>query len=329
MSLANSEFITKDSDLPAPICCPKCRGVLHASTENLKCNSCSTSYPLVKNIPRFVPAENYTSSFGFQWNIHAKTQVDKYNGLTISRDRFFSQSKWTPEELRGKTVLECGSGAGRFSQVISDTGARLFTIDYSNAVDANAENNKDADNIFYSQASLYELPFNENAFDYLVCLGVLQHTPDVAKSISSMIAHLKPGGKFCFDAYAAPMSYFHPRHLMRPITTKMKKEKLHALVEKWVPRLLPVSTALHGVPVVGEYFARLIPVANWRKNIKLPNEEMYRQWAVLDTFDWLSPAYETPQSRNGLQKIFAELPIEKLVIERVRGLYVMRGQKKA
>lgn len=329
MQSLNPEFISNNADLSDPICCPKCKGRLRHADQNVKCEACANEFALVNGIPRFVPAENYSVSFGFQWNIHAKTQVDKYNGLTISRDRFFKESQWTPEEMRGKSVLECGSGAGRFSQVISDTGARLYTIDYSSAVDANAENNKDAKNIFFAQASLYELPFKEKAFDYLVCLGVLQHTPDVAQSIKSMIAHLKPGGKFCFDAYASPISYLHPRHLLRPVTTKMKKEDLHRLVERWVPRLLPVSTALHKIPIVGEYLARLVPVANWRKNIPLPSEEMYKQWAVLDTFDWLSPAYETPQTRSGLQKVLSQLPLENFVIERWRGLYVIRGQKKA
>jgi SAM-dependent methyltransferase len=282
---------------------------------------------LINGIARFVPADNYSASFGFQWNIHAKTQLDRYNGLAISRDRFFSQTGWLAEELAGMTVLECGSGAGRFTDVIAGTGAKLYTIDYSNAVDANASNNFDRKNVSFAQASLYELPFEKNYFDYVVCFGVIQHTPDPAASIRSMIEHLRPGGRFCFDAYAAPMSYLHPRHVLRPFTKRMPKERLYGAVARWAPRLLPLSTALHKVPRIGECLARLVPVANWRKNIQLPNEEMYREWAVLDTFDWLSPAYETPQSRKSLDKAFQGLPLTDLEITRSRGLFVVRGKK--
>ena len=309
------------------VCCPNCRGDLISLAAEYKCDKCKKTYPIVGGIPRFVSSDNYASNFGFQWNLYSKTQVDRFNGTSISHDRFFISSGWKPGEMRDKRVLECGSGAGRFSQVISDTGAQLFTIDYSNAVEANAQNNADKKNIYFAQASLYELPFRENAFDYLVCLGVLQHTPKVEDSIGAMLRHLKPGGSFCFDAYAAPMSYLHPRHLLRPFTSRMPKEKLHSLVVKWVPRLLPLSTALHKVPVVGEYLARLVPIANWRKNIKLPNEEMYLHWALLDTFDWLSPTYEKPQSKSALMKALKSLPVRDVEIFRIRGVYVIRGKK--
>jgi hypothetical protein len=99
------------------------------------------------------------------------------------------------------------------------------------------------------------------------------------------------------------------------------------MVERWVPRLLPLSTALHKVPAVGEYLARLVPVANWRKNIGLPTEDMYHEWAVLDTFDWLSPAYETPQSRKSLLQALEPLPVKNVEIVRSRGLYVVRGER--
>jgi hypothetical protein len=123
------------------------------------------------------------------------------------------------------------------------------------------------------------------------------------------------------------MSYLHPRHALRPFTKKMPKDRLYASVARWAPRLLPISTALHKIPHVGEYLARLIPVANWRKNIKLPKESMYQEWAVLDTFDWLSPAYEYPQSRAKLMKAFEGLPVRNLQIIRSRGLFLIRGSK--
>src|SRR4051812_16165058 len=109
MLSVNSKYIPVSEDLQEPICCPNCQGILHSmSASALKCKSCASTFPVINGIPRFVPADNYTASFGFQWNIHAKTQIDKFNGLTVSRDRFFNQSRWTEEELRGKTVLECG-----------------------------------------------------------------------------------------------------------------------------------------------------------------------------------------------------------------------------
>ena len=30
-------------------------------------------FPIINGVPRFVPADNYTNSFGFQWNKFQKT----------------------------------------------------------------------------------------------------------------------------------------------------------------------------------------------------------------------------------------------------------------
>lgn len=91
------------------------------------------SFPILNGIPRFVELENYSSSFGFQWNEYDKTQVDEHSKNTISRDRFYRSTKWTYESLNGAKILEVGSGSGRFSQVMLEAGADLYSFDYSNA----------------------------------------------------------------------------------------------------------------------------------------------------------------------------------------------------
>lgn len=309
--------------------CPKCKteGALDKADDGFVCSSCKDEYSILEGIPRFVPAENYANSFGFQWNLHSKTQMDKFNGTTVSRDRLYSESHWTPEQLTGKDVLECGSGCGRFTQALVESGANTYTIDYSSAVDANLINNGDHSNLLISQASIYDLPFKENYFDFLLCIGVIQHTPDPLLSLTSMLKHLKVGGKFCFDVYASPISYLHPRHLFRPITKRVKKETLYKIIEVIMPPLFVLSTILHKIPFVGQLLARLVPVANWRANIKLKDESMYYQWSLLDTFDWYSPAFEKPQSKATIEKHLNSLGLKSFEVERVRGLLVIRGTK--
>ena len=52
------------------------------NTENqetfLGCSYCGISIPIKNGIPRFVPYDNYSDSFGYQWNIFIKTQLDSY-----------------------------------------------------------------------------------------------------------------------------------------------------------------------------------------------------------------------------------------------------------
>src|SRR5262249_20832549 len=119
------------------------RGVCKAL---LGCHGCFAAYPVVGYIPRFVSGQNYASGFGLQWTYHARTQHDSYTGAAISETRFFEETKW-PRSLEGQTILEVGSGSGRFTVHAASTGAMVVSIDYSHAVEANFALNGDKPNV--------------------------------------------------------------------------------------------------------------------------------------------------------------------------------------
>ena len=115
------------------LCSPCCRADLDfKELKSFVCTKCEKHFPVEKSILRFVPKENYADSFGYQWNKHKSTQLDKFNGLTISHDRLYDQSGWKKEELEGKQILECGSGAGRCCGA-GATSAAMFWIATVNA----------------------------------------------------------------------------------------------------------------------------------------------------------------------------------------------------
>ena len=82
--------------------------------------------------------------------------------------------------------MEAGSGAGRFTEVLLQTGAEVFSFDYSNAVEANLSNNGEKLNLHLFQGDILNIPFPEEYFDKVICLGVLQHTPDPEKAFISL-----------------------------------------------------------------------------------------------------------------------------------------------
>jgi uncharacterized protein YbaR (Trm112 family) len=142
------------------LACPQCTGALVVSktetcrestieTGLLQCLSCNKTYPIIRSVPRFVPLENYASSFGFEWNKHARTQYDSYTGTGISEKRFFEETKW-PRNLTGENILKVGRGSGRFTEVAAATGAMVVSLDYSYAVDANYRSNGQRDNVLIS-----------------------------------------------------------------------------------------------------------------------------------------------------------------------------------
>ncbi len=97
-------------------------------------------YDVLDGIPRFVPVDNYASSFGLQWNTYRETQLDSYTGIPLSRSRLERIAGGSMDVFRGKAVLEAGCGAGRFTEIMLQAGAGVFAADISRAVEANYRN---------------------------------------------------------------------------------------------------------------------------------------------------------------------------------------------
>jgi len=253
-------------------------------------------YPIRNGIPRFVPEANYADNFGMQWNHFRQTQLDSHSGHPISANRFWNATGWRPEDIAGQWVLDAGCGAGRFAEVALDAGANVVALDYSSAVDACYANLKHHPNLHVVQGDIYALPFERESFPFVYSLGVLQHTPDVAKAFAALPQMLQGGGRLCVDYYEKSWkSIFHIKYWLRPITKRMPKPVLFSMLRTVVPILLPVSRMLGSILVLGGALKRLIPVVNYYGILPLDHRQQ-KEWSLLDTFDWLSPAYDHPQT---------------------------------
>ena len=285
-------------------------------------------YPIRDFIPRFVPNSNYADSFGMQWNRFRRTQLDSHSGHSISADRFWTATGWRAEDLAGQWVLDVGCGSGRFAEVALRAGAHVVALDYSSAVDAAFANLGDYSNFHVIQGDVYALPFAPASFAFLYSLGVLQHTPDVARAVASLPPMLAPGGRICVDFYErSAKSRLLPKYWLRPFTTKLPKPALFETVERLVPLMLPVSQALGRIPVIGGQLKRIVPVANYSGELPL-DEDQVREWAVLDTFDWLSPAFDNPQTPSTVRGWLDAAHLENVEVLKA-GHLVGRARKPA
>jgi len=280
----------------------------------------------VQFVPRFVSSDNYASSFGFQWNLFGRTQLDSHTGLPISRDRLFESTGWDPADLDGKTVLDIGCGAGRFTEIVLSAGAEVIAVDSSTAVDACRQNFVPHPRLNVVQADIHHLPFQGESFDFLYCFGVLQHTPDVRRAFLSLSGMLRKGGRLAVDVYPKLwLNALWPRYWLRPLTCRMSHSRLLGLVRWMVAILLPVSLAVGRLPRVGRRLRHVIPVANREPDFPLSPDHL-KEWAVLDTYDMLAAAYDQPQSAQTLAEWFEQAGLRESEVFR-RGPLVGRGVK--
>lgn len=306
------------------LACPKCRGSLKLGKVekvekgaikegSLNCFSCNTGYSIVRYIPRFTSTNNYATNFGFEWNKHYKTQYDSYTGTNVSAERFFTETKW-PDDLRGEIILEVGSGSGRFTEIAASTGALVVSFDYSSAVEANYKSNGNKDNVIIVQASIYSMPFRKCTFDRIFCFGVLQHLPDVEQGFMELPNFLKPGGNLVVDCYrfTGLRFFLNPRTIMRPVTKRVQHETLYNAVQKYINLMWPIARQIHKLPF-GRHINQALLIGDYR-GIRPLSEEHLKEWAILDTFDMLSPAYEKPQTVATITKWFKKAGLENIEV---------------
>jgi 2-polyprenyl-3-methyl-5-hydroxy-6-metoxy-1,4-benzoquinol methylase/uncharacterized protein YbaR (Trm112 family) len=297
------------------LACPKCRAELACAARQsaadgdvtegeLRCRGCGAAYPIVRGIPRFVPAENYAASFGLQWNRFRREQLDSANRTRISEDRFWSETAWERSSLRGQWVLDAGCGAGRFLEVAARAGAEAVGVDLSSAVDA-ARATLPLPNVHLVQASLFELPFRPGAFDACYCIGVIQHTPDPPRALRSLPPMLRAGGRFCLSMYVrGRWTLWNGKYLLRHITRHLPPRLLLWFVYAYVTLLFPFTELLFRIPKLGRVFQFCIPVADYVDNRALSLRMRYR-WALLDTYDMLAPAFDSPLTHAEAEKELA------------------------
>ena len=98
------------------------------------------------------------------------------------------------------------------------------------------------------------------------------------------------------------------------------------MVKAAIPVLLPISRNLARLPnPIGVILRRLIPVANYEGVYPLSESQLY-EWALLDTFDWLSPVYDNPQTRATVHKWAEQAALCDVQVLRA-GHLVVRGLK--
>jgi SAM-dependent methyltransferase len=172
----------------------------------------------------------------------------------------------------------------------------VWAVDASSAVDAARANLGEHERLHLAQADLFDLPFERASFDRVLCFGVLQHTPDPRRAFLTACGYAQPGGAIAADVYRRQpyVDRWSAKTLWRPLTTRMPRALLRRLVEWYVPRWLPIDTRLARVPKVGRLLTAVVPCWNYTGLLPLDRDQL-RAWAVLDTFDALSPRYDRPQ----------------------------------
>jgi SAM-dependent methyltransferase len=286
-------------------------------------------FSIVDDIPRFVAAENYASHFGLEWTIHARTQLDSI--ADVSRARL-ERCLGTPlSGLRGKTVLEVGCGAGRFTEFLVGAGALVHAIDLSTAVDVNRKNIGSPPNYVVAQADLRRPPFPSRSFDFVIALGVLQHTPSPEDSVRALWSFVRPSGSLVIDHYTWTVSLATKlAPLYRLMVKRLPPEAARTRTDRLVDVFFPLHWAVRHLDPAQILLSRISPCLVYFRTYPHLSKEQHRELCRLDTFDSLTDQYKHIRTTSEIRRLLAGLPeSEHIVAYRDGNGVEARAQKRA
>ncbi len=95
-------------------------------------------------------------------------------------------------DLNGKTVLDAGSGKGRYSRLLHGLypQARITALDVSAEMLAHVP-----EGIRKVQNGILDMPFADGSFDAVICVEALEHVVNTGEGIRELGRVLAPGGK--------------------------------------------------------------------------------------------------------------------------------------
>ena len=251
-----------------------------------------TRYSIIRSIPRFVVAENYADSFGFEWNRWPRLQFESENvGKPMEG---WTTQMWEritcvqDQQVKDRTIVEFGCGPGRFLDVVRRKGGRAVGIDLSSAVEAARRNFNEDPNVLIVQGDLLKPPFRKEAFEGGYSIGVLHHTPDPEAGLRALARTIKPGGWIACSVY--------PKGSLYDFRSTARLRKLHHAFKPrfgYRPALFySYLSAFFLVPAfrLGKKFWGLRSCLNWIERQCLVNLHLRDvRWRILDTFDAITP----------------------------------------
>ena len=150
---------------------------------------------MTENIDKQVVA-----GFGDEWSRFDQSELSK-DELEQMFDNYFNIFPW--EKLSAEAVgFDLGCGSGRWAKMVAPRVGTLHLIDASADALAVAKRNlKGADNCHFHNASVEEIPLENDSCDFGYSLGVLHHIPDTQAGLQACIDKLKSGAPFLLYLY--------------------------------------------------------------------------------------------------------------------------------
>ena len=160
--------------------------------------------------------------------------------------------------LKGRRILDVGTGTGRAAIALAKAGAVVTGVDASAEMLAVAERRAREENVTvtFAPGDAHHLAFPDRSFDAVVCLRVLMHTPDWRASLGQLCRVASDRVVFDYPSlYSAAAIQAAVRRITRRFDASVEAYRVFA------PSAVAAVLDAQGFRVAGEHRQFVLPIA--------------------------------------------------------------------
>lgn len=287
-------------------------------------------YPIKNGIPRFTPDDSYsTGNFSKLRDKHATLQLDSLNGTKDRYNTILNRTQWPAGFFRGKTILECGSGAGPDTEILLNLGAKVVAVDIAGVDVAkhNLSSNPNFKNVQIVQDSIFDLHLKPGSFDIVFCHRVLQHTPNPEETLRHILNFVKKDGYVFVHSYSnSRFQTWRWKYALLPITNKLPPKFLYTIIKLYAWPVFFITNLTNKLTLGAKFNHIFVPFLNYRSSKKFANKsnKFIVEYGVHDTFDALSPRFDKPIDPKVMRNIAKLNGLTNFEIYKDSGMTLLR-----
>jgi SAM-dependent methyltransferase len=235
-------------------------------------------------------ADPIVQEFGDQWLRFGDTS-GTFGSVDVLRD--ICGPLLDLDELRGRRVIEIGSGSGRIVNMLLDAGAaRVIAVEPSDGIEVLKTNTRArADRVEYLRVMGDQIP--DVQADVALCIGVLHHLPDPVPTVRRVHDALPPGARFLFWVYGREGNgaYIVFAESMRRLTSRMPDWMLSA-----------VAHAMNAILTLYVALCRVLPLPlhRYMRNVLARFDRQKRFFLIFDQLNTRLARYYTGEQAREL-----------------------------
>ena len=300
-------FRKRSLDTVTPADCNQCYSH-EVETGTISC-VCGKTYPIVRGIPRFLPDDlaadlkKAQETFSYEWKMFRFGERNWGQDIEHRKGLFLDAMGSSPEELRGKLILDAGCGSGLLSMEMARSfGMEVVALDLAFGIE-NAYKKNTNPYVYYLQGSVLALPFRRQAFDRLYCAGVLVACPDTHAGFKSIVPVLAKDGR-CFIWVYHPISkQYYP--------TEHRKLAVYNWIRTRLTSRLPIRVQYY-------LYLSTLPLFFIKQSIEVmlgrrPSPLTWRE-KMQALFDFFSPLYQHRHEPAEVSAWFSEQGFANVIV---------------